>query len=72
MDQTFYWSEIEKFSEIEKVEHLYVHSKSGYKVGTYLETYVKFKTKHADKFKNDKIFRESVFNRLQIKETCPE
>ena len=44
-DQTFYWRELEKFSEIEKVEHLYVHSRSGYKVGTYLQTYMKFKTK---------------------------
>ena len=36
-DQTFYWRELDKFSEIEKVEHLYVHSRSCYKVGTYLQ-----------------------------------
>ena len=68
-DQAYYWSELEKFSEIEKIEHLYVHSRSGYKVGTYLETYIKMTTKY---FKNDKIFRQAIWDRLQIKETCPE
>ena len=71
-DQTYYWTELEKFCEIEKIEHLYVFSKSGYKIGTYLETYIKIKTKQADNFRNDKMFRESVWDRLKIKETCPE
>ena len=61
-----------QFCEIEKIEHLYVFSKSGYKIGTYLETYIKIKTKQADNFRNDKMFRESVWDRLKIKETCPE
>ena len=42
------------------------------KVGTYLETYLKMKTKHADNFRNDKMFRESVWDRLNIKDTCTE
>ena len=71
-DQTFYRRELEKFNEIEKIEHLYVHSSSGYSVGTYLDTYIKFKTKYAENFKNNKQFRESVWDRLNIKETCSE
>ena len=71
-DQTLYWNELEKFSEFDKIEHLYVHSKSNYKVGTYLDTYIKFKTKHAESFKNDENFRENIWNRLQIKETYPK
>ena len=47
-DQSYYWSELEQFSEIEKIEHLYVHSRSGFKVGTYLETYIKMTAKYAD------------------------
>ena len=53
-------------------EHLYDHSRSGYKVGTYLETYIKMKTKFKVNFKNDKAFREAVWKKLDIKETCPE
>ena len=71
-DQTFYWRVLEKFSEIEKIEHHYVHSLSGYSVGTYHDTYIKFKTKYAENFKNNKQFRESVWDRLNIKETGPE
>ena len=71
-DQTFYWRELEKFSEIEKIEHLYVHSSRDYTVGTYLDTFIKFKTKYAENFKNDKQFRQSVWDRLNIKEQCSE
>ena len=70
--KTFYWTELEKFWEIEKIKHLYVFSKIGYKVGTYLETYIQMKTKYADNFRNDKMFRESVWDRLKIKDTCTE
>ena len=67
-DQTFYWNELEKFSEIEKIEHLYVHAQSGYTVGTYLDTYIKFKTKYAQDFKNNKDFRKTVWDRLNIRD----
>jgi hypothetical protein len=54
--ETLYWTELEKFCEIEKIRHLYVFSKSGHKVGTYLETYLKMKTEHEDNFRNDEMF----------------
>ena len=59
-------------SEIESVENLWISKKFGYRVGTYLPTEIKFKTKFGDKWKNDKAFRQNVFERLQIMETCPK
>ena len=41
---------------------------SGYKVGTYLDTYIKFKTKYAQDFKNNKDFRKTVWDRLNIRD----
>ena len=70
-DQDFYWKELEAFSEIEKIEHLYVHSKRDYQVGTYLEIYIKLSTRFSHKMKNDQAFRQNIWDRLNIKETCP-
>ena len=67
--QTEETNKIEEFSEIKKVEHLYVHSKSGYQVGTYLKIYMKLKTRFAHKLKNDQSFRQNIWDRLNIKDT---
>ena len=71
-DQTFYTEELRKFSEIESIEKLWIISKNNYEVGTYLETNLKFLTRFADRFKQDVDFRQSVWDRLGIKDTCPD
>ena len=70
--QIFYTQELSRFSEIDKIENLWIHSKDNYEVGTYLETNLKFQTKFARRFKHDIEYRQSIWNRLNIKETCPE
>ena len=71
-DQEFYKKEINNISEIENVERLWINGKPGYKVGDYLEVELRIKTKCALKFKNDKQFRQNLWDKLDIKETCPE
>ena len=71
-DQTFYTEELRKFSEIESIENLWIISKNNYEVGTYLETNLKFFTRFADRFKKDVAYRQSVLDRLGIKDTCPD
>ena len=71
-DQLYYTQELSKFSEIDEIENLWINSKSNYQVGTYLETNLKFQTKFASRFKHDIAYRQSIWNRLSIKETCPE
>ena len=70
-DQVYYTDELRKFKEIERIENLWIHSKSSYEVGTYLETDLKLQTKLAKKFKSE-VFRESLWDRLEIKDTCPD
>ena len=69
-DQEFYWKKLEGISEIESIEHLYVHSRRDYQVGAYLEIYIKLKTRFSHKLKNDQAFRQNIWDRLNIKE-CP-
>ena len=71
-DQTFYTDELRKFPEIESIENLWIISKNNYEVGTYLETNLKFFTRFADNFNNDASYRQSVWDRLGIKDTCPD
>ena len=71
-DQIYYTQELSRFSEIDRIENLWIHSKSNYQVGTYLETNLKFQTKFARRFTQDIAYRQSIWNRLSIKETCPE
>ena len=71
-DQTYYTEELRKFSEIESIEKLWIISKNNYEVGTYLETNLKFLTRFADRFKKDVAYRQSVWDRLGIKDTCPD
>ena len=71
-DQEFYKKEMNNMSEIESVERLWINGKPGYKVGDYLEVELRIKTKFALKFKNDKQFRQNLWDKLDIKEICPE
>ena len=67
-DQKYYWTELEKLSEISNVKKVYVHSKPGYEIGTDLETYVEFETEFGGKFKNDQAFRQHFWAQLDMKE----
>ena len=70
-DQVYYTDELRKFKEIERIENLWIHAKNNYEIGTYLETDLKIQTKLARKFKNQ-AFRLSLWDRLDIKDTCPD
>ena len=71
-DQIFYTDELRKFSEVERIENLWINSKSNYKVGSFLETNLKFQTRFANKIKNDAKYRQSLWDRIGIKDTCPD
>ena len=71
-DQAYYTEQLNKFSEIERVDDIWINTKPNYNVGTYLETNLKFRTKFANQFRNDETFRQPIWDRLRIKETCPE
>ena len=58
--------------EIDKVENLWINSERGMKIGTYLETNLSFYSSCANKWKNDKPFRQGIWDRLKIKETEPK
>ena len=68
----YYTDELKKFKEIERIENLWINSKSNYEIGTYLETNLKFQTKYAKEIKNNKVVRQSLWDRLEIKDTCPD
>ena len=69
---TIFSEELNSYSEIENVERLWNRAKQEYKVETYLETYLKVRTKFAKKFKNDQAVRQTIWDRLNFKETCPK
>ena len=71
-DQVFYTDELRKFREIERIENLWIHSKNNYEVGTYLQADLKFQTRFSSKFNNNVSFRQSIWNRLGINDTCPD
>ena len=71
-DQVYYTQELEKFEEIERVENLWINAKPNYEVGTYLKTELKLRTRYANRLKNNNKYRQSIWDRLGIKETCPE
>ena len=71
-DQVYYTDELRKISEIERIENLWIHSKNNYEIGTYLETDLKFQTKFASKFKQDSKFRQSIWDKIGIKDTYPD
>ena len=71
-DQVYYTDELKKFKEIERIENLWINAKSNYEIGTYLETNLKIHTKYAKEIKNNKVFRQSLWDRLEIKDTCPD
>ena len=56
-DQIYYTEQINKFSEIERVDNLWINTKPNYNVGTYLQANLKFRTKFANQFRNDETFR---------------
>ena len=70
-DQFCYTDDLRKFKEIERIENLWIQAKNNFEIGTYLETDLKIETKLARKFKN-KVFRQSLWDRLDIKNTCPD
>ena len=70
-DKNFYTEELNKMEEIDNVEDLWINGERGMKVGTYLQTNLKFYTKYATKWKNDTVFRQGIWDRLKIRETEP-
>ena len=71
-DKEFYTNELNKMREIEYVDYMWIKCQKDYCVGTYLSTEVRFVTKFSNQWKNDEAFRQIIWDRLQIKETCPE
>ena len=71
-DQQYYSQHLNGMPEIGKLQELWIKPNNEYKVGTYLETTLKFTTKYATMWKESESFRMKVWNRLNIKETCPE
>ena len=71
-DQAYYMEQLNKFSEIERVDDLWINTKPNYNVGTYLEANLKFRTKFANQFRNEETVRQSIWDRLKIKDICPE
>ena len=55
--------------EVEKVENLWITPNQ---VGSLLPTNIKLKTKFANKFRKDTLFRQSIWKKLEFVETCPE
>ena len=53
------------------MDDLWINSIPNYQVGTYLATDVKLVTKFSKNWKNE-AFRQNIWERLSIKETCPE
>ena len=70
-DKAYYTKELNDMEEIDKVDHLWLNSQSGMKVGTYLETYFNFYTSQSKKWKEDSVFRQKIWDRLNFRETNP-
>lgn len=71
-DQSLYFQRLVSIPEVEKVENLWITPTKDYQVGSLLPTKVTFKTKFGNKFKNDKVFRQNVWKKLEFVETSPE
>ena len=71
-DSGLYHQQLNSMKEIERVQNIWITAKSEYKVGDYLAANIKFTTKYAEKWKKSETFRMKIWDRLSIKQTCPE
>ena len=71
-DQSLYEQRLVSIPEVEKVENLWITPINDYQVASLLPTNIKFKTKFGNKFKNYKIFRQSIWKKIEFVETSPE
>jgi hypothetical protein len=73
-DQTFCWRELEIFSKIQKIAHLYGPPEVVTRLELILRPTLRWKRslKRILQIKNDKAFRKAVCKRLNTKETCPK
>jgi len=71
-DNGLYNQQLNNMKEIERVQDIWITAKSDYKVGDYLAANIKFTTKYAEKWKKSEKFRIKIWDRLNIKQTCPE
>ena len=71
-DSGLYHQQLNSMKEIERVQNIWITAKNEYKVGDYLAANIKFTTKYAEKWKKSEKFRIQIWDRLSIKQTCPE
>ena len=71
-DSGLYHQQLNNMKEIERVQNIWITAKNEYKVGDYLAANIKFTTKYAEKWKTSEKFRIKIWDRLSIKQTCPE
>ena len=71
-DQIMYMSRLRSVPEVETVENLWITPTNDYKIGSYLPTNIKFKTKFGNKFKKDEQFRQTTWKKLEFEQICPD